>query len=248
MRREPQPHTATAMTRREVVQLSMAAFGLISVSRLLLGQPRWLGDLGSAVQETITWQAFLDEALPLAEASVRQGPKSETEYLARLALFVGRAGWEPKAAASQTRPNVGYRQSTLFAKRPFVACRYQVADGGGIRAHDHYGYTAVLKVTRGQARLRTFEFAARDAHSVSLQGTFEVRLAEEKLLSPGDLSVVPMNGPNIHEISDARSNFQFIDLFTFYHPHGHSRRVQIEDRVARDVPGLTYRARWGQLL
>lgn len=243
----PESSHIPKVTRREMLMLSITTFGLISIPGLLR-QRSSHRELAHVIRDTVTWEEFIGEVLPLAQASVRQGPQTEVEYLRHLARLAVRKGWEPELDTAATGPVSHLRQRFLLKRRPLVVCQYEIRDGARIEPHDHYGYTAVMKVTRGQARLRTFEFTTRDAHHVYPQEVFEVRLVEEKLLGPGDLSVVPMNGPNIHEISDARGNFQFIDLFTFYHPRGYSRRVQIEDHAERDVSGLTYRARWGQLL
>ena len=242
----PESCQISEVTRRKILIRSVAFFGLISIPGFLRRQSSYR-ELTHAIRDTVTWEEFIAEVLPLAQASVWQGPQTEVEYLHHLARLAVREGWEPKVEAA-VRPASHYRQRFLFRRKPFIVCQYEVADGARIEPHDHYGYTAVMKVTRGQARLRTFEFATRDAHSVSPQGVFEVRLTEEKFLRPGDLSVVPMNGPNIHEILEARGDFQFVDLFTFYHSRGYSRRIQIEDFMGRNVSGRTYRARWGQAL
>ena len=244
--------SAVRLTRRQTIMLSPATFAFLafpSIRKLLGSAP----DASQAVEQSLTWKQLLNEAIPLAQETVRLGSKDEIEYLEKLMTLAVRPGWlEDRQAQtsllSKKKSKHGkVTQNLLYTEMPFLICLYELEDRGRIDAHNHPKYNAVTKVLGGQARLREFAFAAKQPAQSGAK--FNVTELTDRIVKAGDFSAVTTQKANIHEITGAQGGFSFVDLFTFYGSPQPSRRILLDPvSTEASVHPRTYQARWGGVL
>jgi hypothetical protein len=192
---------------RRVVLMSLGALGLLAAC--------------GRANDALSFDEFLDELVPMAEASVQRGVADQARYLDALAGLARRVAWPDLRG--------------LVERRPVIVSRLELPSGKTFPLHDHRGYCALMYALSGRAIVRAYDEVA---------STRELRLAPRAPLhlAAGDTAIARDGHANIHGI-ESTQDVLLVDIFTV-HAKPRSRLVEIE-RANADG---TFAARWGAVL
>jgi hypothetical protein len=215
------------LERREVLRISLGALALLS-----LGWPqRALAEEPAAGDDAaVTWDAFVRQAVPLAENLVASRKPDEEAYLARLSTLMRHL---------RVPPGVG----ALRAKKPIVAAQFRMLPGRGFPWHDHRDYNGLLLCVAGEARVRSAEVVGpnpRPPRGV----TFQIRQTSDVRMTAGCLASLTRTRDNLHDVRGAgRDGARLLDLFTVFDERWRSVNLSVAPRP-KDAARRIYDAMW----
>jgi len=214
------------LERRDVLKASVGALALLS-----LGWPqRALGqDPAPADDAELAWDAFVKDAVPMAEKLVAARKPNEEAYLHRLAALVHRLKLPAEGEA-------------LRAKQPLSVVQFNLKAGKGFHWHDHRDYNGLILCTAGEARVRSYDIVGDDPRPPKGK-TFVIRETVDATLTPGRVSHLARLRDNVHDVRACDEGARLLDLFTFFDAGGRSAYMKVEEKPKDTVKRL-YEAAW----
>jgi hypothetical protein len=220
--------------RRELIYLSLGAF-----AALTLRWPHALAGALTPLEGDLSWDAFLEHAVPMAERLVESFTPDEEAYLRALSSLARRAAAVPDVVLE---PERHYDFGWSYDKLPFAVAQYKLAAGAAIPYHDHRDYNGVLRIVDGVASIRSFEIVGTDKRPPK-GGTFLIRETRRELLGAGQLSTLSRTRDNIHDIRAGTDGVRMVDFFTFFSEDGASHYLDVDEQP-RDPAKRIHEASW----
>lgn len=242
---EPKPgdelFDGVRLERRDVLLLSLG-----TLAALILGRPEEALSEAAKVRprrhpptgRDLSWDALIEQAVPMAQSLVQCPMRDENVYLRRLSALVTRLAAAPDALFE---PDLAVASVNSFHRFPFVVMQFRLAPGAAIPYHDHRDYNGVLSAITGEARVRSFEIVSDDQHALAAKA-FQIRETHEALVTPGHVSMLSRTRDNIHDVRAGRKGARLIDFFTFFNEYGRSVYLNVGECL--DSGRKIFEARW----
>lgn len=231
--REDESFEGVSVERRQLIRLSLGAFAVLTLP--------WphavLARAASRLPSDLTWDALLEQAVPMAESIVQSLAPNEEAYLLKLSGLVERLATVPDEVFEPGGVNAWF-----FHKFPFIVAQFRLAAGATIPYHDHRDYNGVLRIVEGEARIRSFEIIGANKRLPSSK-TFLIRETKRELLGAGQLSTLSRTRDNIHDIRAGIDGARLLDFFTFFRKEGESIYLNVDERPS-DPTQRIFEASW----
>jgi hypothetical protein len=164
----------------------------------------------------LAWDAFLKEALPVAQQLVSEPSFSVDEYLYRIGSLATRLNEIPD---TQLFPYTAVSRQVFFAPSfrgtPFFIIQWRMEPGAVMPAHNHPNASVCTVGWEGEARLRNFEIVG-EAPGYDARKTFQVRETHNDLISRGRINTLSASRDNIHFFQVGSQGARGIDISTMH--------------------------------
>jgi hypothetical protein len=226
-----------------------AILALGATTRSLTAQERTPAPevVATAATGTLTWDAFLKQAVPVAQQLIAEPSFSLDEYLYRLGSLATRLQEIPD---TKLFPFSGVDARVQFAPSfrgsPFVIIQWRIEPGAVFPAHNHPNASVCTLGFEGEVRLRNFEVAGV-APEYTSKKTFHVRETHNETIARGRINTLSPSRDNIHYFQVGKEVARGIDITTLHGQNAGFSFLEISERPA-DSEKRIFEASWKDLL
>lgn len=228
--------------RRSVLLLSAGAVAslLFGGARLRAQEPQ---PKAAPPSEGLSFEQFMNEALPLARRLVDSKGKDEEAYLLTLAAALSRLQ-DPNAPIRDAMREFSRNNKREGERFPLAAVAMRLEPGKGFSHHDHLDYDGVIMGLQGEVRIRNYD-PVGTLPTIDSTDTFSIRKTRDDVILPGRFSTLGRERENIHDLVAGKEGARVLDVFTFFTSDATSRYLDVE-ATARDAEAGIYDATWRQ--
>jgi hypothetical protein len=199
--------------RRYFLRSSIAT----AASLLLLGAAtRSLSAQNIPATGRLSWDAFLKQAVPVAQQLFADPAFSVDEYLYRLGSLATRLEEIPD---TKLCPYQAVEPRMLFAPSfkgtPFIIIQWRIEPGAMFPAHNHPNASVCNLGYQGQARLRNFQIVG-EAPAYDSKKTFRIQETHNELITRGRINGLSPSRDNIHLFQPGKEGARGIDITTLH--------------------------------
>ena len=202
---------------------------------------------GAAEGNTLAWDTFLKESVPVAQHIIADPAFSVDEYLYRIASLAARLKELPN---TKLYPFPGMDPRLLgapsFRGSPFFIIQWRMEPGAVFPPHNHPNASVCTLVYEGEVRLRNFEVVG-EAPEYTSKKTFHVRETHNGIIARGRINTLSPSRDNIHYFQVGKEGARGIDISTL---HGKNEGFSFLDISATpaDSEKRIFEATWNDLL
>ncbi len=196
-----------------------------------------------AVTGALTWDAFLKQAVPIAQQLIAEPSFNLDEYLYRLGSLATRLQEIPDTKLfpfTQVDSRVKFAPS--FRGSPFVIIQWRMEPGALFPAHNHPNASVCTLGFEGEVRLRNFEIVGEAPEYVSKK-TFYVRETHNETIARGRINTLSPSRDNIHYFQVGKEVARGIDITTLHGQNAGFSFLEIGERPA-DAEKRIFEASW----
>ncbi len=228
--------------RRSVLWLSAGAVAslLFGGARLRAQDPR---PQPGTPRKGLTFEQFLEEALPLARRVVASKGEDEEAYLLTIAAALSRLQ-DPGAPIREAMREFTRVNRQPEERFPLSAVAMRLEPGKGFSHHDHLNYDGVIMGLSGEVRIRNYD-PVGEVPAIDSKSTFAIRQTRDDLILPGRFSTLGRTRENIHDLVAGKEGARVLDVFTFFSTDATSRYLDV-DPQPRDAELRIHDASWQQ--
>jgi len=196
---------------------------------------------------TLAWDTFLKESVPVAQQLVADPAFSVDEYLYRIASLAARLRELPD---TKLYPFPGMDPRLLgapsFRGKPFFIIQWRIEPGAVFPPHNHPNASVCTLGYEGEVRLRNFEVVG-EAPEYTSKKTFHVRETHNGIIAPGRINTLSPTRDNIHYFQVGKEGARGIDISTL---HGKNEGFSFLDisLTPTDSEKRIFEATWNDLL
>jgi hypothetical protein len=236
--------------RRHFLRGSLATIAALAALRaapekILAQAPIKPSDVARA--DSLAWDDFLKQAVPVAQQMIAEPTFSVDEYLYRIGSLATRLKEIPESKLgpyTAVDPRVWFGPS--FRGSPFFIIQWRMEPGAFLPPHNHPNASVCTLGFEGEVWLRNFEIAG-EAPDYSSKATFRIRETRNERMSRGRINTLSPSRDNIHCFQVGREGARGIDINTLHGKTNNFSFLDISEKPI-DTEKRTFEATWNRQL
>ena len=171
---------------------------------------------GFADSNKLAWDAFIKQAVPVAQQLIADPAFNIDEYLYRIGSLATRLKEIPDSKLgpyTEVDPRVWFGPS--FRGSPFFIIQWRMESGAFLPPHNHPNFSVCSLAFEGEVQLRNFEVVGETPEYDSKK-TFQIRETRSELMTRGRISTLSPLRDNIHCFQVGKVGARGIDINTMH--------------------------------